>query len=419
MTTLETICIINNEQINNNILEVSNNTLNVKKTLKVIKFDKIIKNNSINDNIIKNDIYSTIGSKKNTTYFLLGKKNEEKLMLNIITDMIIEYSLSDIPFNIYIHAIDFNSIRDLLRNEEIQINNNNFDNTKLHINPLNKIEVDDALKLVISCILNKNMRDTNCLSKMIFSIENQYQRVAVYDLLEDKGNTIFLHENYYINTELYYIELYFLKTENSILQNSKLVTLLDSEMRNNCKFILNYVNEHKFISLFDVIVNYYQKYSYKVNRPLQNDIIPLQILPLQNAIIPLQNAIIPLQILPSQNAIIPLQILPSQNAIIPSQNAIIPSEIPPLQIVIIPSQDAMISSQDATLPVTNKYTIEDEKKLLTQLSIYNRCLFDNTVKYHLKIQKARNSVELYESFDEIKDEMYITLKLVLDKLTEL
>ena len=395
MTTLETICIINNEQINNNILEVSNNTLNVKKTLKVIKFDKIIKNNSINDNIIKNDIYSTIGSKKNTTYFLLGKKNEEKLMLNIITDMIIEYSLSDIPFNIYIHAIDFNSIRDLLRNEEIQINNNNFDNTKLHINPLNKIEVDDALKLVISCILNKHGRDTDCLSKMIFSIENQYQRVAVYDLLEDKGNTIFLHENYYINTELYYIELYFLKTENSILQNSKLVTLLDSEMRNNCKFILNYVNEHKFISLFDVIINYYQKYSHKVNRPLQNDIIPSQIPPLQNAIIPLQNAIIP-------------------------------SEIPPLQIVIIPSQDAMIPLQDAmiplqdaTLPVINKYTIEDEKTLLTQLSIYNRCLFDNTVKYHLKIQKARNSVELYESFDEIKDEMYITLKLVLDKLTEL
>ena len=387
MTTLETICIINNEQINNNILEVSNNTLNVKKTLKVIKFDKIIKNNSINDNIIKNDIYSTIGSKKNTTYFLLGKKNEEKLMLNIITDMIIEYSLSDIPFNIYIHAIDFNSIRDLLRNEEIQINNNNFDNTKLHINPLNKIEVDDVLKLVISCILNKHMRDTNCLSKMIFSIENQYQRVAVYDLLEDKGNTIFLHENYYINTELYYIELYFLKTENSILQNSKLVTLLDSEMRNNCKFILNYVNEHKFISLFDVIINYYQKYSHKVNRPLQ---------------------------IPPENAIIPSEIPPLQIVIIPSQDAMIPS-----QDTMIPLQNAMLPSQDATPPVINKYTIEDEKKLLTQLSIYNRCLFDNTVKYHLKIQKARNSVELYESFDEIKDEMYITLKLVLDKLTEL
>ena len=79
-------------------------------------------------------------------------------------------------------------------------------------------------------------------------------------------------------------------------------------------------------------------------------------------------------------------------------------------------QNAIIPSD---IPVTNKYTIEDEKKLLTQLSIYNRCLFDNTVKYHLKIQKARNSVELYESFDEIKDEMFITLKLVLDKLTEL
>jgi hypothetical protein len=373
MTTLETICIINNEQINNNILEVSNNILNVKKTLKVIKFNEIIKNNSINDNIIKKDIYSTVGSKKNTTYFLFGKKNEEKLMLNIITDMIIEYSLSEIPFNIYIHEIDINSIRDLLRNEQIQIDDDNFDNTKLHINPLNKIEVDDTLKLVISCILNKQ----NISSKIIFSIENKYQRVAVYDLLEDKGNTIFLHENYYINTELYYIELYFLKTEASALKNSKLVTLLNIEMRNNCKFILNYVNEHKFISLFDALVNYYQKYSHKVDT--------------------------------IDDTITYTTLIPSPQIPLKQMITIIPPQIPSTQIVAIPS----------TIPAANKYTIEDEKKLLTQLSIYNRCLFDNTVKYHLKIQKARNSVELYESFDEIKDEMSITLKLVLDKLIEL
>jgi hypothetical protein len=385
MTTLETICIINNEQINNNILEVSNNILNVKKTLKVIKFDEIIKHNNINDNIIKNDIYSTIGSKKNTTYFLLGKKNEEKLMLNIITDMIIEYSLSELPFNIYIHEIDFHSIRDLLRNELIQIDNNNFDNTKLHINPCNKIEVDDALKLVISSILNKNQhsRGADCLSKIIFSIENQYQRIAVYDLLEDKGNTIFLHENYYINTELYYIELYFLKTEKSILTNSKLVSLLNIEMRNNCKFILSYVNEHKFISLFDVIVNYYQKYSHKVDA-IDDTIADTKLIPSQ---------------IPSRQIV----------TIIPPPQQIVTIIPPPQQIVSIPS----------SIPVVNKYTIEDEKKLLTQLSIYNRCLFDNTVKYHLKIQKARNSVELYDSFDEIKDEMSITLELILDKLRDL
>jgi hypothetical protein len=353
MTTLETICIINNDQINNNILEVSNNTLNVKKTSKVIKFDEIIKINSTNDSIIKNDIYSTVGNKKNTTYFLLGKKNEEKLILNIITDMIIEYSLLNIPFNIYIHEIDFHSICDLLRAEDININDGDFDGTKLHINPLNKIEVDDTLKLVISCIMNKK----NSLSKIIFSIENEYQRIAVYDLLEDKGTSIFLHENYYINTELYYIELYFLKTDKSILKNSKLVTLLNNEMNNNCKFILNYVNEHKFISVFEALINYYQKASHKV---------------------------------------------------------VIPSAIPSKQIVtIIPPPMPL------TIPVAKKYNIEDDKKLLTQLSIYNRCLFDNTVKYHIKIQKAKNSVELYESFDEIKDEMCITLKIILDKLRDL
>ena len=128
------------------------------------------------------------------------------------------------------------------------------------------------------------------------------------------------------------------------------------------------MNEHKFISLFDALVNYYQKYSHKIYT--------------------------------SPNTIVETSHIPSQ------QIVTIPSQIPSPHIITI-------------IPAANKYTIEDEKKLLTQLSIYNRCLFDNTVKYHLKIQKARNSVELYESFDEIRNEMSITLKLVLDKLTEL
>jgi len=91
-----------------------------------------------------------------------------------------------------------------------------------------------------------------------------------------------------------------------------------------------------------------------------------------------------------------------------------PSVMPSPQIVtIIPPYMPL------TIPVAKKYNIEVDKKLLTQLSIYNRCLFDNTVKYHIKIQKAKNSVELYESIDEIKDEMCITLKIILDKLRDL
>jgi len=361
MTTLETLCVINNEQINNNILEINNNILNIKKTLKVIPFNNIIQNHSINDTIIKNEIHNIIGTKKSTSYFLLGKKNEKKLILNIITDLIIEYTLLNIPFSIYMHDIDFNSIYDTMRNEEIQINSD-FNNTKLYVNPHNKTEVDDILSLIISRIMNKR----NEYSKIIFSIENEDQRIAIYDLLEDKVNTIFLHENYYINTELYYIELYFLNSKTPELNSSKLVKLLNNEIHNNCKFILNYVNEHKFISLFDALINYYKKYS---KRPafLEPIIKPPQVLKLESQI--------------NQEQVFPL----------------IESKV---------QEKEELYNNDA-------------KQLLTQLGIYNRCLFDSIVKYHIKIQKIKKEAEPYNNYNNIKDEMCNTLIIILDKIKNL
>ena len=238
---MDVICVLNDKNtnyiINNNeiIYKTEPNNKNIS-----CKFHKIINDsykmttNYYSEIIfeLKENSLSVPINKKINTVVLLGDHNQT--FSELIGKIIDEFTYETVGFNFYIHEIKYNGVYDLILNKHFDLNQeklNLFLKTKIFFDCFDK-DIKKKKSEIVETI-SSNMRSKKDLSYIVCSFENLYNKITIYNL-SDLENLIDTDKKDIVNYRNYFglIDYGFLKSALLNLDNYKLKTIEESSLMN-------------------------------------------------------------------------------------------------------------------------------------------------------------------------------------------
>ncbi len=468
---MDIVCILTDKNTN---YVIGNNELfyKTKSNDKILtcKFNKIISNEyrmytnyysevirDIKDNSLKVPI-----EKKISNIVLLGKHNEDFSYL--IGKTIDEFMYEAVSFNFYIHEIKSNGVYDLLINKHFDINiekANGFQKTKIFFDGFDKNTT--TKKIEITNIIDNVLKTKKNISYIICSFENIYNKLSIYnltdleDIIEDKNIDNINYKNYFALVDYGFLKSTLLKIncDNNIMEESILMNYLIPNINSNIKVIYNITKPSvKTWNLVNLFYGYANANNFALV-PYKNHISKPDIIKsykINQGLIPKYNK--------SNNVLQPDKftgIVKSHYKILNKpdftdlnkfadglakyNNKHKKSSPPNKTKKSNQKSSGYISDDDSEPKFDNieknilpykqdkkdvfeliKYIPEPEDPVLTfdKLMIYNKFIFDHTVKAHIKLQKAhREPAFLAQTNMEITCELKAMLTVMLDQINNL
>lgn len=442
------------------------------------KFSKIINNN----NRMSSNYYSEIinglkesslnvPSVKNTnSIFLIGEHNNT--FSSLIKKIIDEFLYETISFNFYIHEIKYNGVYDLILNKFFDINiekSNDFLKSKIFLDGLDK-DISKKKHEIIKTLENViNMKKD--LSYIICTFENNYNKITIYNLSDieniidtEKTDIVALRTytetKFPINYKNYFglIDHNFIKAtlldiqidKEKIMEESHLMNYFDNSIKNNFKVMYNLTKiSPKTWELVSLFYNYTKKNNklelvpYK--KPEQKTIdIPKNYLLNNNMITKYNKSNNILGISKEKNRNnYTYKILdkPHSFKLNNLTGGLIKYGNKHKQVSAITKQKQRSSNKsknsddndffglkksysnnDKLVFELMKHMAQPDDPVLTfdKLMIYNKFMFNQCVKNHLKLQNAHNNPEKLKIVnDEITSEIRAMLTVMLDQINDL
>ena len=436
------------------------------------KFSKIINNDNImstnyNSEIIydlkKNSL--KIPSVKNTnTIFLIGEHNST--FSNLIKKLIEEFVHETVSFNFYIHEIKYNGVYDLILNKYFDINKeklNGFSKSKIFLDGFDK-DIDKKKNQIIQSLEN-TINEKKNLSYIICTFENYYNKITIYNLsdieniIDTEKTDISLRAhtetNFSINYRNYFglIDHNFIKAtlldipldKDKNIAESDLMNYFDDNIRNNFKVIYNLT---KFSPRTWELVSLFYNYA-KKNSKLE--LVPYKKHEQKSVTVPKNYSL---------NSSMITKYNKSNNILKPKEksgnNYKILEKPPVLKLNNLteglvkysnkhkivstvtkgkPSSKSTNSDNNDFFGLKKSYSNndklvfelmkhisqpEDPVLIFDKLMIYNKFMFNQCVKNHLKLQDAhKNPKKLKVVNDELICEMRALLTVMLDQINNL
>ncbi len=466
---MDVICILNDSNnnyiINNN--EISYKSQIIKKKLSC-KFTKLINNEQnmlttyyseiIND--LKDNSLKVPTSKKSKTIFLVG--DHEKNFSNLVKKIIEEFIYESVSFNFYIHEIKYNGVYDMILNKFFDINlekSNGFLKTKIFLDGFDK-DVSKKKNEIIDSI-EFNLKRKKDLTYMITTFENYWNKVTIYNLsdieniIDTEKTDIVNYRNYFGLIDYNFIKSKLLNMEldkDKIFLESHLMNYFLTDITGNFKVIYNLTKispkTWELVSMF---------YDYAIsNSKNQMALIPFisqDKLPTKPVDVPksysLNNGHITKY--PKTNNILkPYEKSGNNYKILDKPNLFDLNNLSGGLVkysnkhkIVSPlekqkphkKQDGYYpdDESDGIKPYSDKnvdklvyelvkYIQKPQNPVLTfdKLMIFNKFIFNHTVKNHLKLQKANKQPEKLKVInDEIISEMRAMLTVMLEQFNDL
>jgi hypothetical protein len=411
MESLNLIGIYDKSFLNNTNFLLKNNSLTHKETNITYNFDKIIQYQNL-ENIYNTEIIREIKAKHFNyssklainSYILLGDCfNSYYNFVDLIKEIIFEYSVETFPFRLSIFEINYKESIDLISGNTID--DDNFDKIKIHLDPIDKAFKTKRKELL--GLIETKLLETRNNKHIIFQIENIYQKNILYDLsdLSKNINEKYLSlNNYFIDNEISLLEIFFINVNNELPSEKK--HKLTNFIRNNFKqlnvnkILFGINNNEKLLNLMKVISdskNRHKKY-----------LTSTEIIPYKSKEDTKQNFSLNSNIYkykPVSPIVNPNKKNPLEMISIPP----IPSNTPTFENLSV-----NISPGDLLRYLMKK----DEPEIkFEKIKIFNKFIFDNCVRYHLKIQEAnKNKGKIPELNQEMILNMKSMLKVILAQL---
>jgi hypothetical protein len=436
------------------------------------KFSKIINNdNRMSTNYYSEIIYDLkenslrVPSVKNTnTIFLIGEHNNT--FSNLVKRLIEEFVHETVSFNFYIHEIKYNGVYDLILNKFFDINTeklNGFSKSKIFLDGFDK-DINKKKNEIIESLENV-INGKKDLSYIICTFENHYNKITIYNL-SDIENIIDTEETditlraytetkFPINYKNYFglIDHTFIKAtllniqldKNKTMEESHLMNYFDDSIKNNFKVIYNLT---KISPRTWELVSLFYSYTKKSNKlelvpykkPEQKPVNVPKNYTLNSSMITKYNK--------SNNILKPKEKSGNNYKILEKPHSLKLNDLSgglvnygnKHKIVSAvtkgkPSIKTKNSDDNDFFGLKKSYTNNDklvfelmkhisqpEDPVLTfdKLMIYNKFMFNQCVKNHLKLQNAhKNPKKLKTVNDELICEMRALLTVMLDQINEL
>jgi hypothetical protein len=464
---MNVICILNDSNnnyiINNN--EISYKSQIINKNLSC-KFTKLINRQKMSTTYysqiiddLKDNSLKVPTNKTSKTIFLIG--DHEKHFSDLVRKIIEEFIFETVGFNFYIHEIKYNGVYDMILNKFIDVNlekSNGFLKTKIFLDGFDK-DINNKKNQIIDSIESNIKRKKN-LTYMITTFENLCNKITIYNL-SDIENIIDTERTDIVNYRNYFglIDYNFIKSKlldvkidkNKISNESYLMNYFLNDITGDYKVIYNLTKispkTWELVSMF---------YDYGIfHLKNQMALVPFNKLPIKPIDVPksysLNNGFIS-KYSKSNNVLKPFEKSGNNYKILekPSfsdlnnlngglvnysnkhktfspksknkpkqykkQNGYYPDE---KSAGIKTYQDKNV---DKLVYELIKYIQKPQDPILTfdKLMIFNKFLFNHTVKNHLKLQKANKEPEKLKVVnDEIISEMRAMLTVMLDQYNDL
>ncbi len=468
---MDVICILNDSNnnyiINNN--EILYKSQNLNKNL-LCKFTKLINNgqkmsttyysqiiNQLKDNSLK---VPTIKTSK--TVFLIG--DHEKHFSGLIEKIIEEFIYETVGFNFYIHEIKYNGVYDMVLNKMFDINlekSNGFLKTKIFLDGFDKDASKKKNQIIDS--IESNMNRKKDLTYIIATFENIYNKITIYNLsdleniVDTEKTDIVNHKNYFGLIDYNFIKSRLLNiylNKSQISTESHLMKYFLTDITDNIKVIYNLTKispkTWELVNMFHTFVTSQSK-----NQMALVPFVPYNKLPTKPVDVPksysLNNGFIS-KYSKSNNVLKPYEKSGNNYKILdkPSffdlnnfngglvkyshkHKSISPKikdkpKPPKKQDGYHPDEESdgikpyIDKNVDSLVHELVKYIHKPQDPVLTfdKLAIYNKFIFNHTVKNHLKLQKASKEPEKLKVInDEIISEMRAMLTVLLDQFNDL
>lgn len=464
---MDVICILNDSNTNyiikNN--EISYKSQIINKNISC-KFSRIINNGRtmlsnyhseiIND--LKENSLKVPTSKKSNTIFLIGEHN--KTFSELINKIIEEFVYESVSFNFYIHEIKYNGVYDMIINKFFDLNlekASGFLKTKIFLDGFDK-DIRKK-KIEISESIDFNIKRKKDLSYIICTFENLYNKITIYNLsdiesiIDTEKTDIVNYKNYFALIDHNFIKSALIKLnidKNKICDESHLMNYFFDDITGNFKVIYNLTRispkTWELVSLF---------YDYAIiNNKNQTALVPYKTKPIDIPKNYSLNTNLVSKYNKSNNILKPKEKTGNNWKILEKPS---PFDLNNVSggLIKYSGKHKLVSPINKTKKTKDKksegycpddddesigdkiYSDKDVNKLVFELikyipkpqdpiltfdklMIFNKFMFNQTVKTHLKLQKANREPEKLKVInDEIICEMRAMLTVMLDQINDL
>lgn len=455
---MDIVCILTDKNTNyvignNELIHKTNNKILTCKFNKIIHSEYRMYSNYYSEIIrdIKDNSLKVPVEKKTSTVILLGEHNLDFSYL--IGKTIEEFMYEEASFNFYIHEIKSNGVFDLILNKHIDMNIDKatgLEKTKIFFDGFDK--TTNKKKMEIVDIIEYAISSKKEISYIVCTFENKYNKLSIYNLsdleniIEDKNKDNVNYKNYFALIDYGFMKSALLKVdnENKIMEESNLMNYFLPDIKFNTKIIYNITKPAaktwNLVNLFYEYTNNSALVPYKnyVDKPF--DIIKAN--KINQGFIPkynkTNNILKPNKPIETVNSHYKILNKPSffnlnkhaSNLI--KYNAKYKKNLPSKSAKYISDYDSEsdtdnIASYKEDQALKNvfeiiKYVPEPENPVLTfdKLMIYNKFIFDHTVKTHITLQKAnREPAFLAQTNMEVMSELKAMLTVMLDQINNL